>query len=361
MNKMYRFLFIIWCTTSMNALAQTTDIVVLNAAESERLMSVIQNDTQAKQLYDSIRIQAQHYLTDSPRPLAQIFYEGLLQTHPDRIDTQKSLEDIDKVVSFIYSHYGSNEAEYAQKAKEIVLAWASTYFPTGNPINENKLVPLFWAFYLFQDWFTSSEKSLIEDWMVSIAEEQMARADTPNNNWEAKRLKIIGTVGCILGDKALMDYSVEGMKEFIHTAYYADGTSNDLNERDALHYHISGLVPAIAFFIASSPFHPTFELFNYNSPGGSSVRKSVEFAIPYANGSIKRKEWINSKVALDKKRAEAGLEEYQPGMLFDPEKAKPLFEWAAYYNPEWYGLLSADKNYTSTWIGLLNSPLVRNQ
>ena len=355
-------MFFIWCTTSMNALSQTTDIVVLNAAEAERLQRVIQEDTQAKHLYDSIHSRAKEYLKDSPRPLKQIFYEGMLQTHPERIDTRKSLEDIDKVVALIYSYYGSTKTEYAIKAKEIVSAWAITYHPTGNPINENKLGPLFWAYYLFQDQFTISEKTQIENWMLSIAVAQMTRLHTPNNNWEVKRLKIIGTVGCIRDDMSLKEYSVNGLKEYIHTAYYADGTSNDLKERDALHYHISGLVPAIAFFVTSTPFHSEFDLFTHTSPEGSSVHKSVEYTFPYANGTLKRKEWKNSKVALDKKRAEAGLAEYQPGMLFDPEKAKPLFEWAGYYNPEWYSLLgkqTAENNYTTTWVGLLNSPLVR--
>lgn len=334
----------------------------LNASEADRLQMLITENKEAKHLYDSIVGQADRHLKTPPRPLKQIFYEGLLETNPDRIDTRKSLEDIDKVVDFVYSYYGSKQTKYALKAKEIVIAWVTTYQPTGNPINENKLVPLFWAYYLFQNQFSTQEKMEVEDWMVSIAEGQMARPDTPNNNWEVKRQKIIGTVGCIIDDKILKDYSVKGLKKYIHSAYYADGTSNDLKERDALHYHVSGLEPAIAVFVNCTPFHPDFDLFNYTSPGGASVRKAVEYTLPFANGTIKRKEWTKSKVALDKERAAAGLAEYQPGMLFDPQKAIPMFEWACYYNPEWYSLLgerSAESNYASTWIGLLNSPLIR--
>jgi hypothetical protein len=324
MDKIYRTLIFIWSLASLDAYSQTTDIVILNPSEADRLQKMIMEDEQVKELYDSIVMLVEEHLNDPPRPLKQIFYEGLLQTNTDRIDTRKSLEDIDKVVALIYSNYGSHESEYGHKAKEIVSAWAGTYQPTGNPINENKLVPLFWAYYLFQDQFSSREKKNVEDWMVSIAEAQRARPHTPNNNWEVKRLKIIGTVGCIMGDKALMDYSVRGFKEYIHTAYYADGTSNDLKDRDASHYHISGLVPAIAFFVNSTPFYSDFDLFSYSSPDGASVKKSVEYTLPYAEGTLKRKEWTKSKVALDKKRAEAGLADYQPGMLFDPQKAIPL-------------------------------------
>ncbi len=160
-----------------------------------------------------------------------------------------------------------------------------------------------------------------------------------------------------------MDFSIKGLKEYIRSAYYDDGTSNDLKDRDALHYHVSGLKPVIAATVNLTPFHPPFNLFNYVSSAGSSIRKSVEYTLPYARGEKQRKEWTNSKVALDKKRAEAGLEKYQPGMLYNPQQAKEMFEWGGFYNPGWYMLLgpgTAAQNYTSTWIGLLNSPLIRS-
>lgn len=111
--------------------------------------------------------------------------------------------------------------------------------------------------------------------MLRIARGQMARPHKPNNNWEAKRLKIIGTAGCILGYDAMIDFSVKGFKAYINTAYYADGTSNDLKERDALSYHISGLNPTVAVFVNCTPF----DLYNYVSPGGASIRKSVEYVL----------------------------------------------------------------------------------
>lgn len=362
MKNKYIIVSFIFCLVTLIAQSQTTDLVLLSATEAGDLKALIAENEQAKHHYDSIVRLANQHLKDQPRPLMQIFYEGLLETNPDRIDTRKSLEDVDKVVDLIYAFYGSSHAIYARKAKDLVSAWASTYQPTGNTINENKFVPLFWAYYLFQDHFSIQEKKKVEDWMVRIAKGQMARPHTPNNNWEAKRHKIIGTVGCITGDDALKDFSVKGFKEYINTAYYADGTSNDLKDRDALHYHISGLTPTIGVFVNCTPFDPAFDLYNYTSPGGASIRKSVEYTLPYAKGEIKRKEWTNSKVALDKKRAAAGLAKYQPGMLFDPKKATPLFGWACYYNPEWYTLLGqgiAEENYISTWIGLLNSPLIR--
>jgi hypothetical protein len=341
---------------------QTTDIVILTKAEIHRLRILMKENSTAKSHGDSIAGMAETYLKDLARPVAKIHYEGLLQTNPDRIATQESLLDVDKVVIFIYAHYSKRKLQYGRKAKEMVMAWARNYIPEGNTINENKLVPLFWAYHVFRDRFSNGEKKMVEKWMMEIANKQLGRLRTPNNNWEAKRLKIIATVGCIIGDKALMDYSIEGFKKYINTAYYPDGTSNDLKERDALHYHISGLIPTIGVFVNCTPFDPAFDLFRYISPTGSSIKKSVEHTIPYAKGEEEREEWTNSKVALDKQRAAAGLAQYQPGLLFDPAKAKPMFEWASYYHPDWYVFLgegTVKENYTSTWIGMLNSPLIR--
>ena len=340
------------------AYPQTTNVVILDSGETATLRSVISNNKQATQHYDSILSLAKKQVADAPRPLQQLYYEGLLPTNPDRIDTRKSLDDMDKIVNFIYASYGSDDPVFAQKTRQFVLAWAKTYQPTGNPINENKFVALFWGYYLFQAHFSDHEKEQVTRWMSHIAEREMNREHTPNNNWQAKRYKIIGIVGCITGNEAMKDVALKGFKEYINTAYFADGTSNDLVQRDALHYHLSGLKPLLSAFINLARFDPAFNLYDYTSPSGASVKKSVHYVVPYARGELKRKEWVNTTVALDKERAAVGLAEYQPGKLFDAEEAIPLFEWASYFNADWYDIIGPG-GFTATWVGLLNSPLVR--
>lgn len=341
--------------------AQTTNIVVLDSIEIQNLRVILKQNSQAKNLYDSIFREATESLIWIPQPVEEIHYEGLLENDPKRIKTTYSLKDIDAVVSLIYSSYGIENDEYGEKIKDFVLAWTTTFRPDGNPINENKLDALFWGYYLIQKHFNKNERETVEKWMLEIAKKEMNRQQTPNNNWEAKRLKIIGTIGCILDNNELKDHSVKGFRKYIETAYFADGTSNDLLTRDALHYHISGLTPCISSFINLSKIDKRFELFEFISENGSSIKKSVEYVLPFATGEKQRKEWTNSKVKLDKERAAAGFEEYKPGTLFEPQKAFPLFEWACYYNPDWYSIIEKRKTekYTDTWIGLLNSPLVR--
>lgn len=349
---------------AITSLAQITEIVILDHAEITNLRELYNRNAKTQVLGDSILHIAGKHLDDPPQPVREIFYEGLLDTHPERIKTVKSLEDMDKVADLIYASYIRDSGSWSAKSKEFVLAWANTYIPTGNPINENKLSALFWAYHLFKANFSESERKTTETWMIKLAKAEMERKSTPNNNWEAKRLKIIGTIGCITGDMEMKEYAANGFKTYISTAYFDDGTSNDLRDRDALHYHIGGLTPSVATFITLSEFDKLFNLYGYVSSSGSSIRKSVEYTWPYASGQKQRGEWTNSKVRLDKERAAAGLAKYQPGTLFNPREAFPLFEWAGYYHPDWYSLFgctSPEENYLHSWTALLNSPLIRKK
>lgn len=343
-----------------NASSQTTDMVILSPREMSRLKSAVAENPQARNLYDSIVALMRSHTTDAPAPVEVIHYEGLLDTDLRRVETKESLADIDKVVNLIYSYYGDPQPAFADRAMKFVIAWAETYRPTANTINENKLVPLFWAYYFFQNRFSTNERVLVENWMMSIASSQMNRLKTPMNNWEAKRLKIIATVGCILEDEELKSYSVRGFRNYIHDAYYPDGTSNDLKQRDALSYHISGLTPCIALFATCAPFDRRFDLYNYEAPSGSSLVKAIEYVRPYATGEATREEWVNTKVDLDKRRAAAGIPEYQPGILFNRAKAIPMLEWACFFDADWCRLIPSNRNTPkTTWVGLLNSPLIR--
>lgn len=349
---LFLFLFI------LNSNSQTTNLVILNSKEIKNLKSAIKENQQVRILYNSILNEAKEGLDKPPKPIEVIYYEGLLDTNPKRIETVKSFADIDYVINLIYASYGNDNPEFGQKAKEIILAWAASYQPTGNPINENKFNAFYWGYHVFKVHFKPAEQEVTENWFYEIARKEMNREYTPNNNWEAKRCKMIGIIGCILANEKLKTYSVESFKRYISSAYYKDGTSRDLEQRDALHYHVSGLKPCVSAFINLSKFDSRFELFDFVSENESSVKKSVEYVVPYATGEKQREEWRNTKVKLDKERAAAGLAEYQPGKLFEPEKAYSLFELACYYNAAWISIFEKDKQTTS-WIGLLNSPLVR--
>jgi len=357
-----RYTLIFLCI-SITTFSQNTSILHLDAQEQKRLQQLYDSNPEVQHLCDSVNRQAITCLDSTPKPLSIIYYEGRLETDTARIRTRKSLLDMDEVSTMFYASYSKPNPAYGAKIKEYVLAWATTFKPTGNTINENKFVPLLWGYYLFKSAFTTDEQKLVDDWMVQLAEEQLARTSTPNNNWQAKRLRLIGLIGGIIQNTSYIDYALDGLKEYIRTAYYPDGTSNDLKKRDALHYHVGGLRVLLTIFLNLSHFDQRFDLFEYEAPNGTSIKNCIRYTLPYATGEKVHEEWVNSKVQLDKERAAAGIAEYQPGIIFDKQAADPLFEFAVYYNPDWYKVLDEkmEAPYTATWIGLLNSPWVRKQ
>nr|WP_262895536.1 alginate lyase family protein [Galbibacter mesophilus] len=290
-----------------------------------------------------------------------ITYEGLLETDPDRIKSIESLLDANKTVDLIYAEYGSNKTVYSDKIKEIVLAWANTYKASGNPINENKLTPLFWGYALHKSKFSSEEKAIVTTWMQSIAKKQVNRKSTPNNNWQSKRLKIIGIIGCVINDESLKLFALEGIKEYISSAYFPDGTSNDLKTRDAMHYHSSGIEPLLDMFINLQKFDQRFNQYSYEDEEGTSIEKAINFMKPYLAGERKHREWVNTTVELDKQKAKAGLEEYKTGKLYDPKDAIPMLNWAVYYQPELFKYIcGCGTCYICNVEAFFNSPLIRS-
>jgi len=337
-----------------------TGIVILPQEGQARFRALVQDRAEVKQVYDSIRTRADSYLSVPSAPIAVIHYEGLLDTNPDRVASVESLLDINRLIDMLYAGYGDDAQRYVPKIREIVLGWAHTYLPNGNTINEHKLTPLFWAYFLHRDAFSSDEQAEIESWLYDIALLEMGRVRTPNNNWQSKRLKIIGIIGGILENPTMQDFVVRSIKDFIGSAYFPDGTSVDLRQRDALAYHVSGIEPLLDLFINLRVFSKAYDLYDYTSPSGSSVAMAIAYVMPYVKGEKIHEEWVNTQVQLDKERAAAGIEKYQPGKLFEPQQALPMLRWAVYYHPEFMELVCPDQPAGSCHIeALLNGPLVR--
>tara|TARA_Y100001972_G_scaffold128973_1_gene193113 strand:- start:1635 stop:2738 length:1104 start_codon:yes stop_codon:yes gene_type:complete len=343
----------------------STNSIILSAQDQQNLKALLKKDQNAQKLFEPILQEAKNYLDDKPLPLEVLNYEGMLDTDPARIKTEISLSDMAKINTLYYAAYGDTNPKYGAKIKEFVMSWAKTYFPDGNTINENKFVTLFWGYYLYEELFSEEEQQLVENWMMDIANHQLERTHTPNNNWQVKRIKIIGLVGGITGNQSKIDTAVLWTKEFINSSLYPDGTSNDLRSRDALHYHNSGLRSLLTLCINLSIFDTRFHLYEYVSENGGSIKKSVDYVVPYALGEKQHKEWVNTTVELDRKRAAAGIEKYQTGKLYDPEESLPQFEFACFYDQKLFEviahLLETEKSFTQTWESMLNSPLVRKE
>ena len=123
MKGIVKFLMLFLWVTSVS---QETNIVILDSEEVANLRQTLRMDNSVKKMCDSIVAEANTFINHVPRPLETVRYEGLLDNNPDRLNTMKSFVDIDIVTTFIYAGYVSNKPDFGKKAKEIIVAWATT-------------------------------------------------------------------------------------------------------------------------------------------------------------------------------------------------------------------------------------------
>ena len=196
-------------------------------------MELIKTDKEAKARFETLKRAADKALNDKPNPIRVIQGEGKFKTDPLAIKTRESLGDMRKMYFFAYIFAATGDTQYADKAREFILAWAQQNMPTGNPIDETTLDDLFFAFDLTQSQFSSAEKKIAQAWMRKVADTQIAiglmharKGDgISKNNWQSHRLKIVGLIGYTLSEKKYIDYAVEGFKRQIEVNLRSDGFS----------------------------------------------------------------------------------------------------------------------------------------
>jgi type II secretory pathway pseudopilin PulG len=328
--------------------------MLLGKTQRDRLAALANSDPEAQSLWKSVKAEADALLDDTPSPVGEIFYQGIVDTEPKRVQTVKHLEDMDKLAVLQEAYAISDDAAYRDKARDYVLAWTKTFYPNGNTINENKLEPVINAYALLRDTFAAAEKTTIEAWLRRMATKEMEtngwkdRKDSPDN-WDSKQYKLVGAIGFILNDRKFIDYAISSYKRYIAEGLFPDGSSHDLKKRDALSYHISGLKSLLVLAMMAEQHGVTIEggFYDYTAPNGASMRKSVEYVVPFATGVMQREEWKNTTVGLDRERAAAGIDYYKPGKPFDPKSAVELLELASYYDPGLVRLVSILRDTTA--------------
>ncbi len=311
------------------------EVLPLTASQRARLALLVYDDPEAQTLFARLQAELPARLAREPRPLATIDYEGLVNTDPRRIIAVEHLQDMDDLAAIFEIWQVTADPAMATKAREYITAWSSVYLPTGNDVNENKFMPLIVAYESLRETFAADARQPIDRWLLAIAEKQAAGARTDHNghrsNRHTKRLRLIAAIALSQGREDWLAQSWAGVRQFVSDGLHADGTSFDLLYRDSLTYHTGALVPLLD--IALLARRAGVELYDWKSPAGASLRGSVEYVVPFADGRQTRQEWVNSRVELDRRRAAAGIAEYQAGRLYDPTDAISMFEAAHFFDP----------------------------
>ena len=275
----------------------------LSAEELLKLKALIGNNAEAKKTFDTFQATADKAMTEAPNPVEQIKSEGLLAGNPDKINSMKALEDCNKIyaLALVYKLCGNKTC--LDKAIEYLLAWAKVNQSSGNPINETKLEDLFSGYDLIRDNVDASTKKAVDKWLQSIADGELnsdhARGNkgTAINNWNSHRIKIMAMIAAAIHNQKYDGIIRKELSNQIAINLYADGSGYDFTERDALHYHIYTLEPllmaAIAVYRATGK-----DYFDYESNKESSIKKSVDFLVPFITGEKTHGEFFEQSCSV---------------------------------------------------------------
>lgn len=335
-----------------------------DSAQLERIRALVRDDPQAARRHAERLAEAEPWLEAEPRPLAALAYEGRLNTDPQRIACVARLQDLRGLALLLQAWAGSGESRHQLTIRRLALAWAGTYQPTGNPINENKLEPVLVALHVLLPEMPVAEAAPLRKWVRALADAEAARPTEPHN-WGSKRLKLLLLCAAILDAKELRTRVLRDARGWVDAGLYADGGSEDLRRRDALSYHVSGLEPMLQLAVGLRRLDPTDDLYGYQGRQGGSIARSLAFLDPYVRREKIYEQWRNTTARLDRERAAAGIPEYQPGYPYDPVRAASTLVWEAPFRPERTAevavlLGSADQGFP-TWTAVELAALTRTE
>ena len=230
----------------------------LDLRQREELRELIATDDEARALFKEVEREARKYIEMEPEPLRVIHYEGLLNTDPRRIESVRRLSQMDAAAALLHGWQASGDNRFAAALKRMILAWATTFEPTGNDVNENKLYPLFVAYEALRPKFEAKERSSVDEWLRRMAEMHAQNVAQPRmlSNRFTKSLRMLAIFGRILHHEPWREASERGFKRFVSESLRADGTSFDLEHRDSLTYHNSALRPLIELAILAGTDGP---------------------------------------------------------------------------------------------------------
>lgn len=321
-------------------------VIWLTAAERQKLSA---DSSPAKKVVEAnFRRMADAALQRPANPSDSIFYEGLVSNHPKRLAAAAYLEDMRFLHAFIWTYLFTGEKKYARRAQSYLLAWAATYRPTGNDVNENKLNPCFLTFEVLKDQLSKKQRARAEQWLRDIASKQKEgwRLGEVAGNRHSKRLKLILVLGLALEDRELQVFALDKAREVLQKSLFPDGRSHDLERRDAMHYHVSCVDGLLELSLIARIAE--IDLYREKTPGGGSIKKSVDYTLPYVRGEKIHPEWTNSQVALDHRRGASGDPYYRPGKPWDPKEAIDMLTLASVYDPALRPLISTLKEGEET-------------
>jgi hypothetical protein len=294
---------------------------------------------------DGAMAEVARHLHDRPHPMVHVHTQGSLPHQGIHDESVRAEQDWTIALHAAVAWRRTGNPDDLQQVDRYLQAWASTYRPDFNPIDETNLDQLFSAYVLTHDALSSNTRSTTARLIRTLGEgyidrvRQHAGSTYINdiNNWQSHRIKLIATAAAALGDRSMLAIARKLFLTQVAANIHADGSTIDFAQRDALHYVVYDLQPLVQAALAASPYDQGW--LSARSASGSSVAAALDWLAPYAEGHRVHQEFVHTEEPFDIERRQAGLKGYDGA--WDPRTSGALYAYAAELLPRYRPLAAA--------------------
>jgi hypothetical protein len=293
-----------------------------------------------------------------PNAVTVIDLAGRLPSDPIYKKTNEAGFDLPAMANIALAFRLTGDKKYLNAATKYITAWASVYKTAVNPINDQDFYYFFVANDLVQADMPADAQTLVKNFAHQYAEAYVNEIEksyapgakdpskkpdpTANNNFQSHRIKLAALAAFATGDKALIERAHAGFNQQVSVNLYPDGSVWDFHERDALHYVIYDLEPLLLAAIAAKTHGEDW--YSFKSPSGSSVEKSLDWLIPYAEGQQSHEEFAHTTVQFDQTRAKAGVKGFSGA--WDPKGSATTYGYASILDSRYRKVLGDVESHT---------------
>lgn len=313
---------------------------------------------------DGVLARAHSHLQDVPHPLAHLHTEGTLPHQGIYDASVQAQRDFALMRDAALAWRLSKDPLYAGQLERYLSAWMKVYTPDFNPIDETKLDGLIEAYVLADDALSIETREATQRFLRELAAGYLRRAENREdpskpassltwvNNWQSHRVKLVTLAAAALQDGVLMAQAQALFLQQVNDNVRPDGSVEDFEDRDALHYVVYDLEPLTLAAIVSRSRGS--EWLHARAANGATLASALDWLLPYAQGRRTHDEFAHTHVGFDRKRAAAGLSGF--GGVWQPAGAATLYWQAASLDPAYRDTAQRLTTTPPDWLSLCTLP-----
>lgn len=307
-------------------------------------------DVMADKTMQALRRDVDLHRAEQPRAAVRLHTEGTLPHQGIWDQSVEAKKDFSLMRDLALLWRASHDQASLDRLTLLLDAWASTYQPSYNPIDETDFDALLDAFAITQSALppANREKTAVfvralgSGYLKRMQLKQNPRKGTWINNWQSHRIKLATLAAVALGDNSLFDAARTQFRQQLKQNLRADGSTIDFEERDALHYTVYDLEPLVRAAMAARLRQEDW--LNLRADNGATLAMSLNWLLPYAKGEKTHDEFLHTTVKFDLTRRDAGIRGYSGP--WDTKNSAQLF-WLA---------STLDARYAQAAQGLASAP-----